>query len=189
MLLGGEFRTPAWTTEVTCPRGAAGEMPVGGDPRAALSCGKRRSHGGGGHRERRTGSPRGSAWPSGAPLCPSPRCPARRGRLKSIQSRAEGTVMPGSALGPGSRQRGGSRGSLLCTRSCVGEPHSAPEGRGPAPGGPHSRLRAKETTPVSGLAPSSLDSVSPLLGRGHQHPGREMVRQVPRSYLLNVTPR
>mgnify|MGYP006996422538 CR=1 FL=1 len=47
----------------------------------------------------------------------------------------------------------------------AGEPHSALEGRGPAPGGPHSCPRARETTPDSGPEPSSPDSVSPFLSK------------------------
>lgn len=139
----------------------------------------------GGHRERRTGSP--EVWSSGAPLCPSPCCPAHRGRLKSIQSRAEGTVTPGSALGPGSRHPRWVPGIPPVHVVLGGGTTLSSQGEGPR--GPPSHPRAKETTPDSGPAPSSLHSVSPLLGQGHQHPGRETVRQVPRRYLLNVTPR
>ena len=50
MLLVAELRTPAWTrkvagSKVACLRGAAGEVPAGGDPRATLSCRMRRGHG------------------------------------------------------------------------------------------------------------------------------------------------
>ena len=62
MLLGAELRTPAWTrkvagSKVACPRGVAGEVPAGGDPRATLSCGIRHGHGRGKDTQRHTGSP------------------------------------------------------------------------------------------------------------------------------------
>ena len=64
MLLGAELRTPAWTrnvagSKVACPRGVAGEVPAGGDPRATLSCGIRRGHGRGKDTQRGTPGPPG----------------------------------------------------------------------------------------------------------------------------------